>query len=138
MRITIQVTCESPQDAMEAMARLTKPAQRQEFVGSTLEELDRYLSVGKKKPEPVLEREVETVTRSDIVKADSVQIGTPPSRPNVSPGEPAIGKIGQNAKDEIIMKLAEGRQPDLKKYGEHMKLLWKRGEIKFDGQEYYL
>lgn len=58
-------------------------------------------------------------------------------RKNVSPGKPLIGKIGTDTKEGILNTLKQGEQP-AKKYAEHCKLLWARGEIKFDGQGYYL
>lgn len=58
-------------------------------------------------------------------------------RDNVSPGVPLIGKIGTNTKDEVLKLLGQGVQP-AKKFTEHLKLLWSRGEVKFDGKEYYL
>lgn len=59
-------------------------------------------------------------------------------RGNVSPGEPSIGKIGSNTKDDILRQLREGMGQPSAKYAEHLKLLWKRNEVKFDGEEYYL
>lgn len=58
-------------------------------------------------------------------------------RMNVSPGEPSIGKIGENAKAFILESLAANQQPG-PKYGEHCKLLWSRHAIKFDGTDYYI
>lgn len=58
-------------------------------------------------------------------------------RKNVSPGASGIGKIGQSTKDTLINMLTAGMQP-AEKMSEHMKLLWSRGEVKFDGKEYYL
>lgn len=61
-----------------------------------------------------------------------------PSRPNVSPGKSSITKIGSDTKTSILAGLANnGVQPPTK-YTEHLKLLWSRGEVKFDGKEYYL
>ena len=59
-------------------------------------------------------------------------------RPNVNPGEPSIGKIGTATKDLILADLAKGRQLPQPKYTEHLKLLWKRKEVMFDGVNYYL
>lgn len=59
------------------------------------------------------------------------------ARTNVSPGTSSIGKIGGVTRDTLIAYLAKNQQPPAK-YAEHMKLLWARGEIKFDGTEYYL
>lgn len=61
----------------------------------------------------------------------------PVARKNVSPGEPSITKIGEKAKEHILNSLRAGAQPAIM-YHDHLKLLWKRGEIKFDGEEYYL
>lgn len=61
----------------------------------------------------------------------------PVERPNVSPGASLISKIGGPTKALILEELAEGIQPG-PKFPEHMKLLWARGEVKFDGEEYYL
>lgn len=61
----------------------------------------------------------------------------PVERPNVSPGVSLISKIGGPTKALILEELCEGIQPG-PKFSEHMKLLWTRGEVKFDGEEYYL
>lgn len=58
-------------------------------------------------------------------------------RKNVTPGVPLIGKIGSGTKDEIMALLKAGTQP-AKKFTEHMKLLWSRGEVQFDGVSYFL
>lgn len=61
-----------------------------------------------------------------------------PAEPvNTSPGISTITRIGNTAREEIIAQLRDGRQPHAK-YEEHCKLLWERGEIKFDGKEFYL
>ena len=57
-------------------------------------------------------------------------------RENFSPGVPTITKIGSNTLEQIIGMLNDGNQPP-EKYSEHLKLLWARGKVKFDG-EYYL
>lgn len=56
---------------------------------------------------------------------------------NVSPGAPSIGKIGTNTKEEIMKLLQMGVQPPTK-YTEHLKLLWSRNEIKYDGTSFYI
>ena len=61
----------------------------------------------------------------------------PVARKNVSPGEPSIMKIGSGTLAIVRGMLKDGNQPP-ERYNEHLKLLWKRGEIKFDGKEYYL
>ena len=58
-------------------------------------------------------------------------------RKNVSPGKSSIGKIGSSTKDVIFELLRSDKKPAAK-YDEHLKLLWERGEVKFDGEEYYL
>lgn len=62
---------------------------------------------------------------------------TPAERPNVSPGKPLISKIGTATTAEITKILNIGQQPPAK-FKEHLKLLWSRGEVCFDGSEYYL
>lgn len=86
---------------------------------------------------------VETPTLSvaievPIAKAVPPEEIEPVIRSNVSPGKPAITKIGSETKASILGGLANnGIQPSAK-FAEHCKLLWSRGEIKFDGKEYYL
>ena len=46
-------------------------------------------------------------------------------------------KIGMNTEGALFGVLRAGGQPEAK-YAEHLKLLWKRGKVKFDGEEYYL
>lgn len=58
-------------------------------------------------------------------------------RPNVPPGKPSITKIGGNTKDVIFEFLRDDKQPPAK-YNDHLKLLWSRGEVKYDGKEWYL
>lgn len=60
-----------------------------------------------------------------------------PTRRNINPGVSSITKIGSNTKADILAAVADGMQPAAK-FEEHCKLLWERGEIKFDGQEWYL
>ena len=83
---------------------------------------------GGKPPPPV-------VVNVKVADDGSVRV---PDRVNKSPGASAIGKIGTKTKDEIIAVLKAGRQPNHDKYGDHLKLLWQRGEIKYDGKEYYI
>ena len=61
----------------------------------------------------------------------------PVERCNVSPGKPSIGKIGTETKLTLLGDLAKGKQPAAK-FSEHMRLLWVRGEVRFDGEEYWL
>ena len=71
-----------------------------------------------------------------IINAEPKEIAPEP-RENVSPGLPTIGKIGTATKEYIFEALTQGVQPAAK-YVEHLKLLWSRGEVKFDGVNYYL
>ena len=61
----------------------------------------------------------------------------PVVRGNVDPGTSSITKIGSKTKDELLRTLAQEKIPAAK-YSEHLKLLWSRGEIKFDGEKYYV
>ena len=67
----------------------------------------------------------------EAVKAEPIE------RKNVNPGTPLIGKIGTKTKDEIMALLKAGTQPP-NKFDEHLKLLWSRGEVQFDGTSYFL
>lgn len=78
----------------------------------------------------------EEIKRADEPSVQYVSVGVNP-RKNVSPGEPSITKIGTNTEGALFGVLHAGGQPEAK-YTEHMKLLWKRGKVKFDGKEYYL
>lgn len=74
----------------------------------------------------------------ELLKNTLEQVGvTPSERKNVSPGEPSITKIGSGTKETIIHALNTGT-PLGDRYTEHLKLLWARGEIKFDGEEYFV
>ena len=65
------------------------------------------------------------------------ELPEPRERANVSPGVSLISKIGGPTRATILEELVDGIQPG-PKFSEHMKLLWSRGEVKFDGEEYYL
>ena len=74
----------------------------------------------------------------ELLKNTLEQVGVKPSeRENVSPGEPSITKIGVNTEGALFGVLRAGGQPEAK-YAEHMKLLWTRGKVKFDGSTYYI
>lgn len=60
------------------------------------------------------------------------------SRANKSPGAPSIGKIGTKTVDQLTSMLKEGMQPNHDKFGEHLKLMWSRKLVKYDGTSYYL
>ena len=63
--------------------------------------------------------------------------GAEPRR-NTDPGPPSITKIGSGTKEALLADLKAGRQPDHAKFSEHLKLLWSRHEIKFDGELFYV
>lgn len=90
-------------------------------------ELYKVPSRAETTPEPGLGQKVDfvNVTASEPVRA------------NVDPGKPSIGKIGSTTKEELLRTLQQEKIPHAK-YSEHLKLLWSRGEIKFDGERYYV
>lgn len=69
--------------------------------------------------------------------ADPAPAPPPAGRENISPGDPAITKIGSNTKAELLALLHRKTQPG-PKFAEHLKLLWARGEVKYDGAIYYV
>ena len=79
----------------------------------------------------------------ELLKNTLEQVGVKPAaedlppRKNVSPGEPSITKIGVNTEGALFGVLRAGGQPEAK-FAEHMKLLWKRGKVKFDGEQFYV
>lgn len=68
----------------------------------------------------------------------SLDIRPAEQRKNISPGDPSITKIGANTKESLLAHLKAGGQPTRAKFEEHLKLLWKRGEIRFDGENFYV
>lgn len=72
------------------------------------------------------------------IESDKTVVETPSAqRFNDNPGKSAITRIGTETKKELLSMLHGGVQPDAK-WQEHLKLLWERGEVKFDGKEWYL
>ena len=59
-------------------------------------------------------------------------------RKDINPGKSTITKIGSETKTKLISMMKEGMQPSHDKFGEHLKLLHNRGEIKYDGATYYI
>lgn len=84
---------------------------------------------------------IENATGSAPVARTIVEHTAEPAkdvaRKNVSPGPATIGKIGSNTKDVIFEFLRDDKQPPAK-YDDHLKLLWARGEVKYDGKEWYV
>jgi hypothetical protein len=137
MRITIQVVCD---DAVEAQKVIGKLAAENTWV-DPIEQV--------KTDTKARDARIDKIMGSSAAGAEqsgSNDGATGAPRPNISPGEPSITKIGADAKAFILTELkcivgaSTGRVPEHfgHKYKEHLKLLWKRGEIKFDGTEYYL
>jgi len=60
-----------------------------------------------------------------------------PERNDIFPGKPTITKIGSTTREEIHNCLKDDI-PIALKYIEHMKLLWARGKVKWDGERYYV
>lgn len=125
MRITIQVTCDDAEDAQRVIKKLTMPD-------------NTWVAQLEKEGHEVVKTKI---MGSSVPKAAEQEgsndgaISAP--RPNNTPGEPIITKIGNSAKSEILAMLGKGEQPH-SKYGEHCRLLWKRGEVKYDGKEFFL
>ncbi len=123
-RVTIQVTCDTIQDAQGALARL----------GRTHKTWDEQVD------EPKITTTMQTGPRpANTERLDKIMEA--PARKNISPGEPSIGKIGKDNVDMLVKAVMDGNTKvlnDTDKWQEHLKLLWKRGLVKFDGEEYYL
>lgn len=58
-------------------------------------------------------------------------------RIDTSPGTSAIARIGSATRIDLLAMVKAGQQPH-KKYEEHLKLMWQRGEVKFDGKEWWV
>ena len=140
MKISINIEVDSTDEAHEVIARLR-------------ETTNGWIELKKVRGITQAERAIaaeesgrETGANTDSgKKADTDEMrqsSHPATRPNVSPGEPSIVKIGTKSHDEIINDLKHSdRDPSEYAKGkltEHLKLLWKRGEVKFDGEKYYL
>lgn len=80
---------------------------------------------------------VEAVVNTAWVNQSKDEMLMPVPRQNVNPGKSTITRIGTETKKELLSMLHGGVQPDAK-WQEHLKLLWERGEVKFDGKEWYL
>ena len=113
MRVSISVWCDTEEEAQAAIRRLYR--KETTWVDT-------------------VEKEISTVAKP--VVQPTVDDPLAQRRANVSPGEPTIGKMGKDTATSLLQHL-DAKQPD-KKWVEHMKLLWKRGEVCFDGTEYYL
>lgn len=59
------------------------------------------------------------------------------SRPNVTPSGPIAKRLHMHTKNTILNRLEDGVQPN-EQLLPQAKLLWARGEIKYDGEKFYL
>lgn len=104
---------------------------------------DKIVAVRKltKEPQEVISSEMtvtEPAPNIEINPLGTVHASQSKLRPNVDPGKPEITKIGSKTKDQIIQWLKDGTDIRADLYGEHLKLLWSRGEVKFDGARWYV
>jgi len=61
----------------------------------------------------------------------------PVPRPNVPPSGPVAKRLHVHTKNTILNRLEDGVQPN-EQLLPQAKLLWARGEIKYDGEKFYL
>ena len=132
MKFNFYISCETADEAQKCIAFIDKMISGRKTWEDQVDEKPNLRT--NPTPKPVVKD--EEPAESD----DSKQAGN--ERKNVNPGEPAIGKMGTATEDEIIHDLEkQDRVPTSYANGkreEHLKLLWKRGKVKFDGREYYL
>lgn len=115
MKIMISYQCESQEEAQAVLSAVA--------------------AIGKE-PMACSKQYIEPQEVGKLTEKEILYDFTPPKQ-NVSPGLSTIGKIGTPTKEYIFEALTQGVQPAAK-YVEHLKLLWSRGEVKFDGVNYYL
>ena len=84
-------------------------------------------------PSQLSEKELSKIAAQGATGINTV----PHQRKNISPGTSSITKIGMNTEGALFGVLRAGGQPEAK-YAEHLKLLWKRGKVKFDGEQFYV
>ena len=133
MKITITVEVSSPDEAKVIIDRMSRTTNAWTDLQEARDELAAKETVTRSTPEE----------RTDDTKLlhfrGSDEKGV--ERKNVSPGVSLITKIGSTTKEDLLRRL-DGAPATLEylgvKYTEHLKLLWSRGEVKFDGKEYYL
>ena len=79
----------------------------------------------------------KTIACRNVMLDVLVEESVPTPRSNLNPGKSAITRIGTETKKELLSMIHGNVQPDAK-WQEHLKLLWERGEVKFDGKDWYL
>lgn len=161
MRITIQVTCDTPEDAKDAINRLTRPKTWADNVELSTQlnagrETGANTDSGKKVDNDEVRHSSHPTTRTTQTGSSAngaEQSGdkngvTGAPRPNISPGWVACQKIGAETKEELLKELP-GRDNDAAHIGKKIKrnaeatkaliqLLWDRDLIKWDGKEFYV
>lgn len=140
MKITIQFACDSIEEAHGVMKKLAPPHSTWvDLVNRREEEAasNQLKTATSARLDKIMWRETGDTAEKKVDNDSEATSNTTHSRPNVSPGESSIGKIGSSTKKTLLNDLGRSVQPSAK-FTEHAKLLWKRGEIKFDGAEYYL
>lgn len=80
-------------------------------------------------------------TFTPLTTEEKARDSPPPikERANVSPGESSITKMGANMKRAMLAGVGSGSFTDnyTGKSLKYLQLLWKRGEVKFDGKDFY-
>jgi hypothetical protein len=129
----LQALTEAPDEVLIDAVR-----QRKDWMKNIKSSFDEVRSfVGMKvtessKPPP---HSTPVVSSTKVVAEKAVEVA-PTERPNVNPGRSTITKIGTDTKSFLLGELQHGRISA--KHTEHYKLLHSRGEVKYDGNEYYL
>lgn len=77
------------------------------------------------------------VEMAETKTPESEPAPAPAPRLNVSPGESKITKLGSDTKEELLRILRDGGTPP-ERFIEHLRLLWARNEVKFDGANFYV
>jgi len=102
------------------------------FVGMKVTESSKPpLNSGRESSKGIADKKVDNDT-------DLPPVSHPTTRPDKSPGRSSITKIGTTTKNQLLSMLKQGMQPAHNKFGEHLKLLHNRGEVRYDGEQYYI
>lgn len=121
MKVNFYISCETDEEMQECLAFMKRMTDKRE--GKTpVKKAFPFTGIG---------------TLTDSVKEDDEEPMKPGTRANVDPGPSAITKIGSSTKEDLMVILQSGMQPKAT-FIEHLKLLWHRGEVKFDGKDWYL